>query len=100
VIDSHCHLAGTEFAGDLEAVVARARGAGLAGAMVVLAADDPAELDRAAGVAAVWPEVRFAIGVHPHAAAAFADDPSRPANLISSNIRWRRCRMTGGFRRC
>jgi TatD DNase family protein len=86
VIDSHCHLAGTEFAGDLEAVVARARGAGLAGAMVVLAADDPAELDRAAGVAAVWPEVRFAIGVHPHAAAAFADDPDGAARRTEGAI--------------
>jgi len=86
VIDSHCHLAGKEFVADLEAVVARARGAGLAGALVVLAADDADELERASGVAAVWPEVRFAIGIHPHAAAAFADDPEEAARRTETAL--------------
>ena len=50
MIDSHCHIAGAEFAGDLEAVVARARAAGLEAALVILAADDEAELRQAADV--------------------------------------------------
>ena len=48
VIDSHCHLAGEEFAGDLDAVVARARDAGLVRCLVILAAEDDAG-DRAGG---------------------------------------------------
>ena len=37
MIDSHCHLAGAEFAADLDAVVARAREAGLVRCLVILA---------------------------------------------------------------
>jgi TatD DNase family protein len=85
VIDSHCHLAGPEFVDDLETVVARAR-TGLAGALVILAADDPAELDRSGLVAAAWPDVRFSIGVHPHAAGRFADDPARAAREVARAI--------------
>ena len=70
MIDSHCHIAGPEFAQDLDEVVARARDAGLSGALVVLAADDGEELKQASEVAARWPQVRFTIGVHPHAAGA------------------------------
>ena len=40
MIDSHCHLADEVFAGDLAAVVERAREAGVERALVVLAADD------------------------------------------------------------
>jgi len=73
MIDSHCHLAGEEFAGDLHAVVARAQGAGLTSALCILAAEDEAESARAAEVAAAWPGIRFAIGIHPHHAGEFAN---------------------------
>jgi TatD DNase family protein len=72
VIDSHCHLAGEEFADDLPAVVERARAAGLAGALVVLSLGDDGEEARAAMVSGLWSEVRFAAGVHPHEARRFA----------------------------
>ena len=72
MIDSHCHLAGEEFAADLDAVVERARAAGIAGAMVILSAGDEAEGERAASVAAAWPEVRFSVGIHPHQAGQHA----------------------------
>jgi TatD DNase family protein len=72
VIDSHCHLAGAEFAADLRDVVDRARTAGLSSALVILAADDEEELARAAAVAEAWPDVRFSAGIHPHAAGTFA----------------------------
>jgi TatD DNase family protein len=75
MIDSHCHIAGQEFAGDLEAVVSRARAAGVQGALTILAADDDVELRQAAAVQALWPEVRFSVGVHPHAAGKFAAAP-------------------------
>ena len=76
LVDTHCHIAGPEFAGDLDAVVDRAKAAGLAHAFVILAADDEPELRQAATVSASWPEVRYAIGVHPHAAGKFPDGRS------------------------
>ena len=74
MIDSHCHLAGEEFAADLDAVVERARAASVSGALVILAAGDAAETGRAKAVEAAWPEVRFAVGIHPHQAAEHAPD--------------------------
>jgi len=86
MLDSHCHIAGPEFTDDLDAVVGRAREAGLAHALVILAADDEPELAQAAAVSARWPEVRFSIGVHPHAAGKFADDPARAARDVDAAI--------------
>ena len=74
MIDSHCHLAGEEFTADLDAVVQRARSAGLSGAMVILSATDTAEAERAATVRAAWPEVLFSIGIHPHEAGRHGGD--------------------------
>lgn len=72
MIDTHCHIAGNEFAADLGDVVTRAQAAGLTGAIVIIAADDPAEVARTADVRAAWPAVRFATGIHPHAAGRYA----------------------------
>jgi TatD DNase family protein len=84
VIDSHCHLSDTAFAGDLPAVVARARAAGLSGALLVLPMGDPAELARAADVVALWPAVRLAIGVHPHQAGEYASPPDEVAAAVEA----------------
>jgi TatD DNase family protein len=72
MIDSHCHLADDAFAGDLDEVVARAKAAGLAHALVILAAGDANEGAHAARLSGLWPDVRFSVGVHPHQANAFA----------------------------
>jgi TatD DNase family protein len=82
MIDSHCHLADDVFAPDLEAVVARAKDAGLERVMVILEAGNQQEVAQAARVEQLWPETRFAIGVHPHQAQDFADDPERAAALV------------------
>jgi TatD DNase family protein len=86
MIDSHCHIAGPEFVGDLDAVIARAREAGLVHALVVLAADDEPELKQAAEISARWGAVRFAIAVHPHAAGKFAGEPARAAAAVEAAI--------------
>jgi TatD DNase family protein len=86
MIDSHCHIAGEEFAGDLEAVVARAREAGVSRALVILAAQDDAELERAARVERLWPSCRFAVGVHPHQAHLFAANPAGAAELAARRL--------------
>jgi TatD DNase family protein len=84
MIDSHCHLADEVFAPDLDAVIARARAAGLERVLIILEAGNSGEAAQAARVGALWPETRVAIGVHPHAAHAFADNPQRAADLVRS----------------
>lgn len=84
MIDSHCHIAGPEFIEDLDGVIDRARDAGLARAFVILAADDEPELRQASAVQSRWPDVRFSIGVHPHAAGKFADAGSASAAVAAA----------------
>src|SRR3954469_10068487 len=72
MVDSHCHLAGEEFAADLTEVVARARAAGVSEALCILAAGDEGESERASRVRDAWPAVRFAAGIHPHQAGEFS----------------------------
>jgi TatD DNase family protein len=86
MIDSHCHLAGEEFADDLAAVVERAQRVGVTGALVIIGADDEQECARVNTVVAVWPEVRLSIGVHPHAAGGFAANPERAGRLVEKRL--------------
>lgn len=81
MIDSHCHLADDAFAADLDDVIARARDAGVTGALCILAAGDAAEAERARGVRERWPAIRFATGVHPHAAGTFAGRAPESADV-------------------
>jgi TatD DNase family protein len=82
MIDSHCHLADEKFSADLDAVVARAKGAGIESALVILEAGNPQEAAQASRVERLWDTVRFAIGVHPHQAHAFGDDPARAGAVV------------------
>ncbi len=84
--DSHCHLAGEEFAADLADVVARAKAAGVTRALVILAAEDEGEIARAQTVIAAWPECRFAVGVHPHHAKAFELDPGAAVSTVATRL--------------
>ena len=86
MIDSHCHLAGDEFTGDLVDVIGRAKESGLAGALVILGAEDEAELQRARNVSSAWDGVRFSVGVHPHQAGQFATDPAAAARQARAAI--------------
>jgi TatD DNase family protein len=86
MIDSHCHLAGEEFQADLPDVIARAQAAGVDRVLVILAAEDDAEWARAQRLAAAWPAVRFAVGVHPHQAHVFAADPAAAAQAVAARI--------------
>ncbi|HEY3381460.1 MAG TPA: TatD family hydrolase [Vicinamibacterales bacterium] len=72
MIDSHCHLADEAFAGDLEAVVGRAREAGVSDGVCILSLGDEAEASRLPRVLQAWPDLRVAIGAHPHQAHDFS----------------------------
>jgi TatD DNase family protein len=85
MIDSHCHLADEAFEKDLDAVVTRAKDAGLTGAIVILAAGDEAESARAEKVRAAWSAVRFATGVHPHSAGTFAGRAAEAASTSAAH---------------
>ena len=87
MIDSHCHLASDDFAGDLEVVVGRARQAGLSTALCILSAADEAEAARAVVVRQTWPAVRFATGVHPHHAGQFSGAISAAADAVRRSVK-------------
>ena len=66
LVDSHCHLDFPDYAGEVDAVVARARAAGV-GVCVSIGT----ELTRFPGVRAVaekFPNVWCSVGIHPHEA--------------------------------
>jgi TatD DNase family protein len=86
VTDSHCHIAGEEFIEDLPDVVDRARAAGVSRALVMLAGDVDAEIERARTVLETWPECRFSVGIHPHNAKAFAHNPQRAADAVARHL--------------
>jgi TatD DNase family protein len=72
LIDSHCHL-DMDFSADREAVLARARAAGV-GAMITIGASGPFDANRqAVALAAAHREIHATVGVHPHEAASVDD---------------------------
>jgi TatD DNase family protein len=86
-IDSHCHLADETFANDLDDVVARAKQAGVQRVLVILEGGNAKEIDQAARLEALWPDTRFAVGVHPHQAHEFSDDPPRAVAVVREQLR-------------
>jgi TatD DNase family protein len=71
---------------DLDQVVIRARQAGVERVMVILEGGNAAEAGQAARLEHLWPETRFGIGVHPHQAHQFADDPARATRLVREQL--------------
>jgi TatD DNase family protein len=86
VIDSHCHLADETFAKDLEDVVVRAKAAGVERALVILEAGNASEVAQATKLEALWPEARYAIGVHPHQAHQFAGNPAGVDAIVRAQV--------------
>ncbi len=71
MIDSHCHLADETFAADLAEVIERSKGAGVERVLVILEAANPQEEAQAKTAHTLWPDLRVAVGVHPHHAKQF-----------------------------
>lgn len=81
LVDSHCHLADTAYDPDREAVVERARAAGVGGIVVVAESVESAE--RARGIARATPGLATTAGIHPHHASSFgAASSDRVAALL------------------
>jgi TatD DNase family protein len=71
LIDSHCHLDFPDFASELDAVMARAAGAGV-GAMLTISTH-VRQFDRLQAIVDRFPNVACSIGTHPHYAAQERD---------------------------
>ncbi|MDD4318839.1 MAG: TatD family hydrolase [Candidatus Peribacteraceae bacterium] len=88
MIDTHCHLADKAFAGDLAAVLGRARTAGVG--RFICIADSFAEAEQCIAIADREENVFCAVGVHPHNAKEWVPgDEQRLRSLIlrSRNVR-------------
>lgn len=86
MIDSHCHLADEAFAADLDTVIERTRATGLKRVLCILAADENGEYKRAERIASLWPEMMFAVGVHPHHAGGFRVRVDEPQALVQNAV--------------
>jgi TatD DNase family protein len=71
LIDTHSHIYAEKFDEDRDAVIERARDAGIA--TIVVPATKPQEFELVADLTRRYPEVRGAYGIHPHHAAEIDD---------------------------
>lgn len=69
LVDSHCHLDGKTFTGDLDEVIARARAAGVETMVSIGTGDGPPDLEAGIRLAERYPFIYATVGVHPHDAA-------------------------------
>ena len=74
LIDSHCHLDGVRFAADREAVIERARAAGVRLLLAIGTGDGPPDLGVALRLAEDYPFLYATAGVHPHDAAKWTPE--------------------------
>jgi TatD DNase family protein len=66
LIDSHAHIQGKEYADEREAVIARAREAGVEKIIAVGGAGDMSSNTEATALADAFPNVYATVGMHPH----------------------------------
>jgi TatD DNase family protein len=66
LIDSHAHIQGREYAGETEAILERARQAGVEQIIVVGGAGDMSSNTAAVALADSFPSVYATVGMHPH----------------------------------
>jgi TatD DNase family protein len=85
LFDTHVHLHFPEFAGDLDAVLARARAAGVRRMLTVGA--DVASSRAAVALAEREPDVWASVGIHPHEAATADDDALRELERLAGGPR-------------
>jgi TatD DNase family protein len=87
LIDSHCHIVFRNFDDDLDAVRDRWREAGVTA--LVHACVEPAEIPAIRALADRFPELRYAVGVHPSDTGHWQDDTSavlREAALADERV--------------
>ncbi|MCX7604849.1 MAG: TatD family hydrolase [Bryobacteraceae bacterium] len=73
-IDTHCHLDSRAFDADREAVIERARAAGVARMVAIGTGDGPPDLEAGIRLAERYPFIDATIGVHPHDASKATEE--------------------------
>ncbi len=86
LIDSHCHLDFPDFEAERDAIVARAKAAGV-GRMITISTR-VARVETIRAIAERYPEVFFTIGTHPHQA---AEEPDVSVELLVDLARHPKC---------
>jgi len=80
MIDSHCHLTDPQYASDIQAVLERARAAGVQGVVTISSTAQDAEA--ACLLARLHDDVWCSAGIHPHEASSSARDFPRIVELV------------------
>ena len=92
LIDSHAHIQGKEYAGETEAVIERARAAGVEKIIAVGGAGDMSSNTEAVALADSFPNIYATVGMHPHDAKDVGADELRALRELTShaqsNRRW------------
>jgi TatD DNase family protein len=84
LIDSHAHIQGKEYAGEVDAVIARARAAGVETIIAVGGAGDMSSNNEAVALAAQFENVYATVGMHPHDAKDVGNDELRALRELTS----------------
>lgn len=85
LIDSHAHIQGKEYAGEAEAVIARARDAGVEAIIAVGGAGDMSSNTEAIALAAQFANVFATVGMHPHDAKDVGADELKTLRELASH---------------
>jgi len=93
LVDSHCHLTGGQLENDQDAVLERARLAGVTGFVAV--GTDLADCRRVLELAGRQPQVQASLGLHPHEASAWDPAAARELEALVQDPRVRFVGETG-----
>ena len=87
LIDSHAHIQGKEYAGEAEAVIERARAAGVEKIIAVGGAGDMSSNTEAVALADSFPNIYATVGMHPHDAKDVGADKLRALRELTSHAK-------------
>jgi TatD DNase family protein len=85
LIDSHAHIQGKEYAGEVAAVISRARESGIEKIIAVGGAGDMSSNTEAVALAESCPDVYATVGMHPHDAKDVGEDELRKIRELTSH---------------
>ncbi len=85
LIDSHAHIQGKEYAGETEAVIARAHAAGVETIIAVGGAGDMSSNTEAIALAQAFANVYATVGMHPHDAKDVGADELKSLKELASS---------------
>src|SRR6266508_1425185 len=84
LIDSHAHIQGKEYAGEVNAIISRARESGVDKIIAVGGAGDMSSNTEAVALAESLPDVYATVGMHPHDAKDVGEDELRKIRELTS----------------